>query len=233
MTGRMPTALPFHVFLGEIADISAWIADVIDCPKRSSWHWPSFYLLYVEIDRMRRLISSIGCQFASPLMDPVHALDEGTAAEGAAEEANRLFGELTQRQKAVVQGLFQIARRTAPNPANPAPHLCLVAHVHPKSGWYQVFMDDYRSGDVSADGKTLTRTVLPAVFASCIERIDHIAALCMREDQVFDLGVPGMGEALAQTADDAARRLGKIADAMRMHLVGHCTVHDLMHPSSH
>ena len=218
-----------HEFLAEFGDINPLITDALACPKRSSWHWPSFYLMYVEVDHMLGLLTRVGYHFESP----VGGLGEPPDPAEAAESANQLFRQLDSRQKAVVRWLFQLSRYTQPDPGNPAPHQRLQAHVHPKSGWHQVFMNEYRSGVVSADGKSLTRTVLPAEPSPSGERIDHISAGCMLRRQAFDLGAPGMEKALAHAACEAAGRLGKIAHAMHLHLVENCTIHDLMHPSSH
>lgn len=225
MTGTTPA----HAFLDEIVDINAFITDAIACSKRSSWHWPSFYLMYVEVDRLLGLITRVGYHFESPSA----GFGEPPTTAESADDANVLFAQLARHQKAVVRWLFQMSRYTRPSEDNPALHRRLDAHVHPKSGWTQVFMQDYQAGVISTDGKTLTRTVLPAARAPCAERIDHISAACMLQHQQFDLGAPGMEKALAQAAHHAASRLGKIAAAMHGHLVEHCTIHDLMHPSSH
>jgi hypothetical protein len=219
---------PAHEFLGEIVDIDAFITDVIDCSRKSSWHWPSFYLAYVEVDRILGLLTRVGHHFESPFA----ALGEPLTAEESAQGANELFAQLTRHQKAVVRWLFQMARTTSPGVDDPAPHRRLEAHVHPKSGWYQTFMDEYRCGVVSADGKTLARTVLPVAPVADCERIDHISASCMLRHQQFDLGAPVLAGALAHAAHEAGRRLGKIAGAMNTHLVENCTIHDLMYPSS-
>lgn len=229
MMCRTAAATPAHEFLDEICGVNAFIADVITCPKRSSWHWPSFYLMYVEVDRMLGLIARLAHHVESPFAP----FGEPPTAEESAEGANALFVQLTRHQKAVVRWLFQMSRHTRPGADNPALHQRLEAHVHPKSGWYQIFMHEYRSGVVSADGKTLTRTVLPAEPSPSGERIDHTSASCMLRHQEFDLGAPGMEQALAQAAREASSQLGRIARAMNVHLVEHCTIHDLMHPSSY
>jgi hypothetical protein len=216
-------------FLGEIGDINAFIVDALACPKKWNWHWPTFYLMYVEVDRLLGLIGQLEHHFASPFA----GFGEPPTPEEAADDANALFAQLTRRQKALLGSLFQLSRYTQPDDANPALHRRLTAHVHPKSGWHQVFLDEYRSGAVSSDGKTLTRTVLPVDTAPDCERIDHIAAGCMLRQQRFDLDAPGMATALAQSASQAASRLGTIAGAMHAHLVQNCTIHDLMHPSSY
>lgn len=230
MSGTTPGgSAAADTFLGELAEVNAFIVDALACPKRWNWHWPTFYLMYVEVDRLLGLVGQVEHHFASPFA----GLGEPPTPEEMADGANALFTQLTRRQKALLGSHFQLSRYTEPDDAGRRLHRRLRAHVHPKSGWHQVFLDEYRSGTVSADGKTLTRTVLPIDPAADCEHIDHISASCMLRQQRFDLGEPGMTGALALAAGQAASRLGAIAGAMHAHLVQYCTIHDLMHPSSH
>jgi len=216
-------------FLAEVGDINIFIEDVLACPRKWNLHWPSFYLMYVEVDRLLGSVARLRDHFASPFA----AVGEPPTPNELAEDANAVFTQLTMQQKTIVRWLFQMARYTKPDEADPGLHRRLEAHVHPKSGWHQVFMDEYRSGVVSADGKTLMRTVLPVDPGAVCERIDHISAGCMIRHQQFDLGEHGMPEALALAAGRVASRIGKVASAMQAHLVGNCTIRDLMHPSSY
>lgn len=36
----------------EIRDIDSMILDMISTPKTEMWHWPSYYLFYVDVDRL-------------------------------------------------------------------------------------------------------------------------------------------------------------------------------------
>lgn len=55
---------PAHEFLLELADLHALILDVLDSPRKAQWHWPSFYLLYVDMDRLARVLTRVGYMFA-------------------------------------------------------------------------------------------------------------------------------------------------------------------------
>lgn len=214
--------------MSELGDINALILDVLDSPRKAQWHWPSYYLLYVDLDRLDNLLARVKYVFELSF----GALGEPqTVAERVADD-NALFALLDNQQKAVINGLFQMYRYTGPNPADPAAHKRLGAHVHPKSGWYQTFMDEYRSGVVAADSNTLRRVALPIDQAATGVRIDNIAAGCMLRRQVFDTSTRDGKSALAHATGEVRKQIGKVLDPMKAFLAAHCTVPDLLHPFS-
>lgn len=220
---------PAHEFLSDMADLHALILDVLDSPRKAQWHWPTYYLLYVDMDRLAGLLRRVGDVFEPPF---AHFGEPATVEEHVAND-NALFALLDKQQKEIVGWLFQMYRYTGTPPMNPAVRTRLGAHVHPKSGWYQTFMREYRSGVVTADGIALHRVALPIDLGAADERIDDITANCMLRRQSFDISTPAARAALARATDEAQSRLGRVQAAMTEFLTAHCTLADLLHPCSH
>lgn len=218
-----------HEFLSELADLHALILDVMDSPRKAQWHWPTYYLLYVDMDRLAGLLR----QIADVLEPPFGHLSEPPTVEEHEAHYNALFARLDKQQKAIVGWLFQIYRYTGPHSLNPAAHARVGAHVHPKSGWYQTFMREYRSGVVTTDGNTLHRVSLPIDLGATDARIDDNTASCMLRHQSFDISTPAARVALARATNEAQSQLGKIQAAMTAFLSTQCTLADLLYPCSH
>lgn len=224
----MTTHTPAQAFLSEVHEINRLIDDIIACPRKSNWHWPSFYLLYVDVDRL-----------AMTLVRTEHFFDppsSGLFAPGGMEErveyGNALLDELGKRQKAIFGWFYRMSRQVLYGADDSEREARLTAHVHPKSGWYQEFFARYEPGTLAEDGQTLTRTVLPVLAEPPYERVDHMTASCMLRSQTFDLGTPGERMALAEATRQAAERLGGIAARMQACLREHCTLEDLLYPCS-
>lgn len=224
----MTAATPPCEFLCEVADLADFIDDVLAMPRGSRWHWPSFYLLYVEVDRLGNLLTRTGWLFAPPLSGD----GETVSAQEQADAANALFEQLGKRQQALVGWLMEMWRNTRTVSGHSAAHDRLAAHFHPKSGWYQLFRRAYCAGRVSVDGARLERTVLGVDAGSSREHIPYSTAECMIRRQVFDLGASGTKAALAHAADQAGTRLAQTLAGMSTLLREHCTIEDLLHPSS-
>ena len=220
---------PAHDFLSELPDYAGLILDVLDSPRKSSWHWPSYYLLYVYVDRLAGMLARVRYVFEPPFA----GFGESITLKERTADANTLFALLDKQQKAIMNWLFQMYRYSRADPDNPATHKRLGAHVHPKSGWYQTFMREYRSGLVTVDGASLQRVALAIDPAAADERIDQVTACCLLRHQSFDMGTPAATAALAQATDEAAKRLGKVQARMTAFLTDHCTLADLLHPCSH
>lgn len=220
---------PAHEFLAELGDINAFILDVLDSPRKAQWHWPSYYLFYVDVDRLAGLLER-----AKYLFDPsFQQFGEPPAVEEFVVAANELFALLDGQQKAVVRWLFQMYRYTGINLAAPAAHGRLGAHVNPKSGWYQTFMSDFRSGVVTTDGSTLQRVALPINPGAAGEPIDNMTAGCMLRRQAFDIGSPAVRAALVRATAEVRSRLGEVMGTMTTCLAANCSMADLLHPCSH
>lgn len=217
-----------HAFLAETGDIAGLIADLLDCGKGPGWHWPSFYLLYVELDRLSMLLMRMGHLLGASdgPGDGPHAMAE------YAHNASDLLAMIERRQKTIVGSLWQLHRATRPAPEQQVRHDRVGAHVHPKSGWYQAYMRDQSSSAARADARALVRIVLPVDRAAGGERIDAVSAECMLARQSFDIGTAQARLALAQANDAAARRVGALLALMGAQLRMHCRIEDLLHPSS-
>lgn len=224
----MTNPTPAQEFLSEVREINGFITDILACPRRSGWHWPSFYLLYVDVDRLAMTLMRAELFFNAPFS----GIFEQPVMEDCVDSANDILDELGKHQKAVVRWLWSMCRHIQPSPENPGLRQRLDAHVHPKSGWYQEFFTHYAAGTLSADGKTLVRTVLPVLADPSCERIDHGTANFMLRHQSFGFGTPEEQQALARATGQAAVELGKVAAGMQAFLVAHCTLEDLLHPCS-
>lgn len=216
-------------FMSELADINDFILHVLDSPIKAAWHWPSFYLFYVDVDRLSSLLGRVRYVFESPFP----AFGEPVKTEERVTDDNALFALLDKQQQALVDWLFQMYRRTATNPVAPAAHKRVGAHVHPKSGWYQVFMREYRFGVLTADGNCIQRVALPVHPSTEADRIDDITASCMLRHQCFDVSTPAARAALARATEEALSRLEKVQAAMTAYLSANCTIANLLHPCSH
>ena len=220
----MTSDTPMHKFMCEIGEINNLIHDVLLSSRKSRWRWRSFYLMYVEVDRLTALLGQVPRLFEPPS----HGIGEVSTVAENVEGANELFTMISARQKSIVDSLVQMSRTTSASPAAPEAHQRLCAHVHPKSGWYQTFMAAYCSGMLSADGQTLTRTIIPINAGQPYERLSHLDAECLIRHQSLDLTRPGSTVALTQAVEATRLSLGKTAAAMQTCLVENCTIHDLL-----
>lgn len=210
----------------EIRDLDTLLLDLVASSPPSAWHWPSLYMLYVDIDRMAwQIRTAHGC-FEQPLQDrPRFPLAEQVAG------FNDNLALLDERRRAIVHGLWHLSRTIDKVSHNEAALLRLKAHVHPKSEWYQAMTQRGRSPGVSADGKILERNVLltdPGTRA----RIDDAQGLGLVQRQRFDLST---GDAMAALADAVRAVEGHHATlnaALSACLARHCTIEDLLHPCS-
>lgn len=163
---------------------------------------------------------------------PCAGIGAAPTTEEYVTSANELFALLTRQQRTIIDWLWHMWRNNRGVTTHSAAHQRLGAHVHPKSGWYQTFMDKYCSGFLSADGVTLLRTILPADAGSSPEHIPLAMANCMICLQSFDLGTHEARRSLAHATTEAEIRIGRSLAAMQMLLVEHCTINDLIHPTS-
>jgi len=214
-------------FLAELGDIHDFIPGLLDCERKSGWHWPTFYLLYVKLDRVAMLLMQVGHLFGSPAPEP-----DGPFADDAAPDAPGLLGMIDTHQKTIVALVFQLYRNTRPSAAGQAIHDLAGAHVHPKSGWYQTLMAGPVSCDTGDGGRTFQRTALPAATGIRCERIDAVTAECMLRHQRFDTDSVTARQQLAEAAGAAGARLGAVQRTMSRYLLANCTMEDLLHPCS-
>jgi hypothetical protein len=224
----MTTYTPAQEFLSEVHEISGFIDDIIACPRKTGWHWPSFYLLYVDVDRLAVTLVRTEHFFAPPLT----GLWAPAGMDERVDTGNAVLDELGKRQKAIFGWFHRMSRQVHYGGADTMRRARLDAHIHPKSGWYQVFFAEYDAGSLAEDGKTLTRTVLPVLAEPPYERVDHVTASCLLRRQAFALGTPEEDMALADASRQAAERVGETAARMQAYLREHCTLEDLLYPCS-
>lgn len=217
-------------FLSELGDINGFIADLLECPRQddSRWHWPSFYLLYVEVDRLSMLLSRM-CYLFDP---PLTGFEEDLAPEEYTYSANNLFKDIDKRQKTIVGSLYRLCKAVRTTAEQRPLYDRVIAHVHPKSGWYQTFMQRYRTGEIAGEAHILVRTTLPIDHGTSNEHIDFVAAECMLREQSFEIGTQEAKGALVQATKAAERRIGNVLRLMGEYLVAHCQIEDLRFPSS-
>lgn len=223
----MTAHTPAQCFLSEVREINGFIDDILSCSRKSDWHWPSFYLLYVDVDRLAMALTRTEHFFGPPLFAP-----SAPTSEELVEDSRAVLGEVGRHQKAIFARLYPMSRRIARHPDNAALHARLDAHLHPKSGWHQEFLARYDAGTLSPDGTSLLRTVLPILAEPPYERVDHVTANCMLRCQRFDVGTPEARKALAGATRAAAQTLGGIAARMQAYLLAHCRLEDLLYPCS-
>jgi len=224
----MTTYTAAQAFLSEVHEINHFIDDIIACPRKSSWHWPSFYLLYVDVDRLAITLMRTGHFFDPPLT----GLSAAAEIEERVGHGNAILGELGEQQKAIFRWFYRMSRHILYSANDTVLRVRLEAHVHPKSGWYQEFFAEYDAGTLSVDGKSLTRTFLPVLAKPPYERVDLVTASCMLRHQAFDLSTPEEQMALAHATRQAATKLGEIAARMQAYFLAHCKLEDLLYPCS-
>lgn len=225
----MTTPTPASEFLSEIHEINGFIDDILACPRKSDWHWPSFYLLYVDVDRLAMALMRTERFFGPPLFEGSRA----PTSEELAEDSRAVLGEVGKHQKAIFGRLYPMSRRIVRNEDNARLHERLHAYLHPKTDWHQTFLTQYDAGALSSDGQRLLRTVLPILAEAHDERPVHAAVDDTPRHQSFEAGTPEARAALAEATRHAAEALGRISARMSACLVTHCRIEDLLHPCSH
>ncbi|RLM52788.1 hypothetical protein DVK02_15950, partial [Halobellus sp. Atlit-31R] len=200
---------------------------ILACPRKSDWHWPSFYLLYVDVDRLAMALMRTEHFFGPPLFEGSPA----PTGEELLEASRAVLGEVGKHQRAIFGWLYPMSRRIVRDDSNAVVHARLYAHLHPKSGWCQAFLSHYDAGALSGDGQRLVRTVLPILTEPPYERPGY-GDFTLRH-QSFEAHTPEALAALAAATRHAAQALGRISARMSACLLAHCRIDDLLHPCSH
>jgi hypothetical protein len=212
----------------EIRELDELLLQLVASPDTVEWHWPGYYQLYVQVDKMAWTI-----QAAARAVGHVSA----TVADAAPDStqvtaANASLGALGKNYMAVLGCLWQLGRGMSSLVKEARLKAILRAHLHPKSGWYQACFTQYCAGRISADGARLERTIL-LLEPDPPERIDRaVDETCLLRHQVFDLGSADKRQALALAADEVQDLHARATGAMRRHLLAYCDISDLAHPSS-
>jgi hypothetical protein len=208
----------------EIRDTDSMLLDLIANAPSDMWHWPSYYLLYVEVDRLWWLLQDTQYSIAHPLIDT----DPLEIAERIAL-INDNFSQIGQRQCAIIDWLSLLLRHMHVEKEDLTCRLR--AHIQPKSDWYQGFHQRYCAGRISGDGKTLTRTIF-LFDPQARHRIYDLAAIALEQEQVFDLSTAQSREDLGTAVSNTQRLHAQALSAMLDFFVRHCTIEALAHPTS-
>jgi len=212
--------------LREVQDLDNLLLHLVTSTPPAAWHWPSLYMLYVDIDRMAWQIAALHRCFAQPLQE-----QERCTLADQVEGFNAQFAALDARARAIVHGLWHVSRSIDRTAGNEAALLRLKAHVHPKSAWYQALTSGGRGPGVSADGKVLERTVLLADPDTRV-RIDDLEGRQLVQCQRFDLSSAAAMATLSAAVRDAETAHAQLNRALSSCFATHCTIADLLHPCS-
>jgi hypothetical protein len=217
----------------DIRAIDELILELVSHPGKARWHWPSYYLLYVDMDRMAWLIRHAGDALSRerPALSPSLEDEEGPTLEEYAECVSGTFDDVWKMQKSIVGRLFQISRGMMTVIEDKTLQWRARAHFYPKSAWYQALYDDYCPGKVSADGRVLERVIL-TMDRDPPQRIEDLGAPGLLHHQRFDIGTSEARASLQRAVREVGAEHAKTWATMKDHFLAHCTVQDLIHPSS-
>ncbi|OON63737.1 hypothetical protein B0920_10400 [Massilia sp. KIM] len=220
---------PPDEMLAEVRAVHGWVRELVATPQTVRWHWPTFYLLYVDLDQLSGLLERIaGSLEAEPLAlagGDAQTLTQRERADWVEEACSPLGPALTS----LIHRLWQVSRNTLCHLEDAALRERLRAHLQPKSEWYQSLRSDYATGRATPDGAVLERTVLVADPAPR-GRI-HDPGPLLRY-QRFDIGTQGACAALAQAVRDVGAEQAEVWKSMKELLLAHCRIEDLIYPSS-
>lgn len=205
----------------EIRELDELLLQLVASPDTVEWHWPGYYQLYIQVDKMAWTI-----QAAARAIGQVSGIVADAAPANAALEA------MGKNYMAVLGWLWQHGRGLSSVVKDTRLKTILRAHLHPKSGWYQACFTQYCAGRISADGARLERTIL-LLDPHPPERIGHaVDEFFLLRHQVFDIGADDQRRALASAMEAVQDLHARATDAMRRYLLAHCRISDLTHPSS-
>jgi hypothetical protein len=208
----------------EIRDTDSMLLDLIANEPSDMWHWPSYYLLYVEVDRLWWLLKDTQYSIAHPMIDT----DPLEIAERIVL-INNNFSQMGRRQRAIIDWLSLLSRHMHVEKEDLRRRLH--AHVQPKSDWYQGFHQRYCAGRMSGDGKTLTRNIF-LFDPHARNRIYDLSATALEQAQVFDLSTAQSRVDLGTAVSNTQRLHARTQSTMLDFFVRHCTIEALAHPTS-
>lgn len=209
----------------EVREMDSLLLALVAAPEQVKWHWPTFYLLYVELDRMSWRLQRAEHLFKDPVT--LGEIDEQDAVEGA----NACLDAVGSGVKATAGFLWNVARGISSSIGDAHLRLRLQAHFHPKSSWYQAFRTAYHAGRIAADGRSMERTIL-VLEPDTLERIGSPQEQFLTWHQVYDLADENVFRGLQAAARETAEIHTRVLRAYGQHFVAHCRIEDLLHPSS-
>lgn len=210
----------------EFREMDSLLLELVAAPDQVQWHWPTFYLLYVELDRMSWRLQNAEGIFRKPVTS--HGIDDWG---DDVEDANACLDALGRRVLATAELLWNVSRGMSSRVKDVNLRLRLQAHLHPKSSWYQTLRTDYCAGKISADGRSMERTIL-VLEPTTLERIGSPQEEFLLRHQVYDLADENVMAQLLIAARATTEMHTQVLRAFGSHFVAHCRIEDLLHPSS-
>jgi len=119
----------------EMRALNEFILEQISSPGTARWHWPSYYLLYVDLDRMARLVRRAGELFV-PERTGRPFVPQGECdlrPDEFAARVNETFADMQKIQLSIVGWLWEISRNTMTVVEDKMLWQRMRARFHPKS----------------------------------------------------------------------------------------------------
>lgn len=209
----------------EIGQIHDLIGELARSERTAILHWPTYYLLYVDIDRIGWDLGSVGRCMTAPLAGHTQR-DDADMAEAAAS----CCASLHKRVKSIVNFLQRWASHSmlVKIGDDDLKHR-LHSHFRLKSAWRDLFLERYCAGRIAPDGMTFERTVL-LLDPQPSYRMQDVHERELLHHQRFDL--TSTPAALADAVTRVQRQVGDAQAAMMRRFAGQCRIEDLLHPSS-
>lgn len=209
----------------ELGQIHELIREIASSDRTSIRHWPTFYLLYTEVDRIGWDIGSVGRCVTEPLTGHAEPCDTDRA-----EAAACCCARLHKRVKTIGGWLERWASSSllitiGDDDLKDRLH----SHFRLKSAWRDLFMEKYCAGRIMQDGMVLERTVL-LLHAQPGYRMQGVHESDLLHYQRFDLA--SGSAALAKAVTRVQGLVGTAQAAMMRRFTEQCRIEDLLHPSS-
>ncbi len=218
-----------RAFLCELRELDTHIQQLLASPSTVCWHWPSYYLLYVDIDRMaaalHRIGTALGARAGAALpLAPFDAKD--------ARSVDGMFMTYAQLYKSLLRHVWQITRGHSSVVHDKRLRKVLGAHLHPKSAWYRELQVRYQAGQLVLDPEQLGRVILLMDPSTTEDRIDDTDTTRFVQHQLFDLGTHEARHALVQSVRDTEQLHSELNRKMTAFFKQHCSIDALLHPCS-
>lgn len=217
-------ATPPQELFRELTDLGNLIFSMLTGAHITVKRWPTYYMVYVEFDRLCREIHQTTGYLARGFIEP-----DGTVSSDRIEGINACLFRVGGHLRTLVDLLARIECHGLVSHGKPALKKIVEQHFSPKSIWYPAFQENYCSGRVSRDGRVLQRHVLFVNPYPPSGAIDIGADLV--EPQTFELVSEQSRIHLGRTARSVQARLNQVYAALGDFFVDRCpSVSELLHP---
>lgn len=217
-------ATPPQELFRELTDLGNLIFSMLTGAHVAVKRWPTYYMVYVEFDRLCREIHQTTAYLARGFIEP-----DGKVSSERIEGVNACLFRVDGHLRTLVDLLARIERHGLVSHGKPALKKIVDQHFSPRSTWYPAFQENYCSGRVSRDGRVLQRHVLFVDPYPAFGVIDIGAGLVER--QTFELVSEQSRILLGRTAQSVQARLNQVYAALGDFFVDRCpSVSELLHP---